>query len=752
MIVLHCFGPLFLSDHSNRFKTRRKKSLILLAYLLLTGGKRTRHYCCSLLWPDQDEKHGLANLRNAISDVNHACSVKLIHSDQDLIFASPEVKADASRILQAGNALENKKTAELEEILLMLKISNGEFLSGFYNASPDFEDWYFFIRAEIHRAVFLMRKHLLVYFSEKNQINTALQFAILNREANLLDESLHRIIMILYAMKGDLSEVIHQFNYCKTVITRESDREIEENTRELYDYLRIEWNHRNRDVLIRQLEGETGIAISSNSVKSGYYIPESPSNPMGRHFSRLVSPRWFIVLAVITFLSLLSAIWHGSKKEFIPSVAVLPLHYSVQGQQLSEKSVHVTTLLISDLKRLETLYVFPYSTVSPYSDDVRPCSDIYREIESSYIVRGVVSELEDILRFDLKLLDGKTGELISYLADESFHSEKEKTLGYLAVRINDTIYSGLTPAHRKEISLNEESFDFLSPSLMADTYHLDSHLTGVRQNELFQLLRESLSRDYVSAVQYLRNSDLYWGRGVWDRLPPAGSVALLEEAERLILKHTPDSSYIDLGRGVLSLIYKGSISDAETHFYRAFQSGLEEPSLYRWLMVLEMSKGDMDEAFKYLEMAEERDPLNHLNQVYQIALLYYSGSFKRTVEIVEYYQKSRSNPHSIPELYKARAFLALGDLANAQKTLQFAISLNKQDLALAFQGYAFARTSRRDLAEEIMGEVTSHTCKAIVAAGLGDRNLFDFHMEEARRFTEVPYLWLRNDPLLTIRE
>lgn len=743
---LHCFGPLYLSDSSTLFRTRRKKSLFLLAYLILQGGKKTRHYCCSLFWPDQDEFHGMANLRNCIYDINHASSRKLILCDQELIYASPEIHADVEKIFEAAKALDGGKTVDLQEVIDLLESTEGEFLSGFSaDLSPEFEDWYCFIQSEISAALFCIRKHLVVFYSDSLEYNKALQFAFLNRQENLLDESAHRVILILYALKEDISEIQHQYEYSKTVLLKEQYSETAEKIAEFYKSLKNKSDY-GKDALFQLLKADMNLSIKEKLKEN------QKEERIKNKLNMILKPQWFILLFAMVSLALISILLYGQNKDFLPTVAVLPLRYTASASNLSEDSSWPTSLFISQLKKLDTLHVLPYSAVSIYRGDERPSCDIYKEIGSSYIVKGVVSEFQESLRFDLRLIDGKTGELISHLVDESIPSEAGNTSESMALRINETIYSGLAPAQRQELSLRDESFDFFSMSLLAESYHLDPQLTAVRQNRMFQILRDSLSRDYVFSIQYMRNSDRFLGLSVWERLPPDGSLILLEEAERQILKTNPDSPYIDLGRGVQALIYNGSLSEAENHFSRAMQTGLDDPVLYRWLIILEISRGNYDRAFRYLEKAEELDPLNHLDQMYRIAILYYSGAFSRAIEIIQFYQSSRSSPHCIPELYKVRSFLALGDWEEAQESITGSISFISNDTSLALQAYIFSKTNREDLAEEILEEVSSNTCKALVAAGLGNRSLVNFYTDKARRSMEVPYLWLRNDPLLKFRE
>lgn len=743
MIDLHCFGSLFLSDQLSQYKTVRRKSLALLAFLHLKGGKWSRLYCASLMWPMQDEKHSLANLRNVITDINHATPEKLVLSEEDLIFVSPELESDAHLLLSLAKGLEGGKKYSYQYCLSLLEQVQGQFLSGFLiDESANFEDWYFFICSELSRALKVLRKNLILFFADEGLFDRCLEYALANREEDLLDENSHRIVMILYALQGDYGEMHHQLEYCKSVLNRESIDTIEEETEELYQQLSLSENRGHKNHLLEILFREAGISPAVISIQKQV-----------RNRRRItLSPLWMAIFFTVSLITLTGSLWHVRRGVAIPSLSILPMEYRTDEENNPFLGDEITSRIISNVKDLDSINIRPLSSVKKYRQTSLVSSEIYKELGSAYIVKGEFHSREDLSTYNLRIIDGKTGELIRFLTGEYATENSEDLYDFLAKAIEETIYSGLSPAQRSRISAESASNDFLNPDHMAATYHLNHQLTAVEQNILFQQLKDIFQKDYYTAVHYIENSDMYWGEGFWGRLPPDGSLELMETAENLILNVKPDSPIVDLSRGVRALIYEGEIDKAEKYLSYSLHSDCCPSVIMRWLALVALCRKESHRALQYLTEAEAADPHNHLNQVYKIAVMYYHESYERVIEMVDLYQASRSSPHFVPELYKARALMALGRLNNAQEVMTRTLMLDGGDLSLAYQGYLFAITDRNDLAGEINDSLESHCFRAIVAAGQGKKNLTSRELDKARLNREVPYLWIRNDPLLFFME
>src|SRR2546423_12928966 len=140
MIEFRLLGTLHLIDAAGRevkSLLTRPRRLALLAYLAAATPRRLhrRDSLLALFWPELDQEHARAALRQALHGLRHAVG------DGGLVPRGDEdIGLDAERI--RCDVVEFARAAEVGRLADALDLYRGDLLEGFFiRGAPEFEQW-----------------------------------------------------------------------------------------------------------------------------------------------------------------------------------------------------------------------------------------------------------------------------------------------------------------------------------------------------------------------------------------------------------------------------------------------------------------------------------------------------------------------------------------------------------------------------------------------------------------------------------
>lgn len=121
----------------------------------------------------------------------------------------------------------------------IVALYRGEFLAGLsLPDSPEFEDWLQIQRETLHRRALVLLEHLSNRYEQTGDYDKALQFALRLTELEPWDENAHRKAMLLYALNGQKSAAIRQYDTCCQLLKKELATLPDEETRHLAERIR----------------------------------------------------------------------------------------------------------------------------------------------------------------------------------------------------------------------------------------------------------------------------------------------------------------------------------------------------------------------------------------------------------------------------------------------------------------------------------------------------------------------------------
>ncbi len=216
-----------------------RKGKGLLAYLAMSRGRaQPRDKLATLLWgnssPDQARaslRQSLSQLRRSLGDENRA----VLQGESDLIALEPSAAVtDAvrfERLVDAGTPETLEEASELYR---------GSFLEGFGLLTDPFEAWLMAERMRLHDLAEGALARLVEHYRRAHATEDAIRVALRLLRLDPSQESVHRLLMRLYAEQGRPRLALRQYEVCRDILQRELGEEPDRETRRLADEIRTE--------------------------------------------------------------------------------------------------------------------------------------------------------------------------------------------------------------------------------------------------------------------------------------------------------------------------------------------------------------------------------------------------------------------------------------------------------------------------------------------------------------------------------
>ncbi|GEM_PF-277853 len=239
------------------------KMRALLAYLAVEREQdHNREVLAGLLWSESDPTTARGNLRRTLADLRRVLELPsgkvLFSTSKHTIRFVPNIYVDAMDF--AGRTSTSSENQHLEERIIALynaqlrrrctdinqhrderiiALYRGEFLAGIsLPDSPDFEDWLQMQREALHRRALVMLEQLSDRHMHMGDYSKALQFALRYAELEPWNEDALRRVMRLYALNGQNSAAIVQYEACCRLLKNELGALPNKETRHLAECIR----------------------------------------------------------------------------------------------------------------------------------------------------------------------------------------------------------------------------------------------------------------------------------------------------------------------------------------------------------------------------------------------------------------------------------------------------------------------------------------------------------------------------------
>ena len=208
-----------------------RKSVALLAYLVITGAQHTREALATLLWPESDPKRSRAILRRNLSTLRKTLGGEWLAVSREAIGLNQDAGAwvDVAQfriLLQTWETHDHSQnevcSACLSDLTDAVDLYRGDLLEGFsLRDSASFDDWQLFESESLRQELGSALQRLVRTHKSLDQYEAAIPYARRWVALDPLDEVAHRHLMESYAGAGQQAAALRQYQQCVRVLDRE---------------------------------------------------------------------------------------------------------------------------------------------------------------------------------------------------------------------------------------------------------------------------------------------------------------------------------------------------------------------------------------------------------------------------------------------------------------------------------------------------------------------------------------------------
>jgi DNA-binding SARP family transcriptional activator len=290
MLRLSLFGAPRLEQGGQNIPLRRTKALALMVYLATTRQPQDRDALLALLWPEFDEASARNNLRRELSLLKTMLGEEQLIADRHQIAWNSQadvwldVAAFQAQITihkQHDHAADELCDACAAALAVAAQIYTDDFMAGF--GLPDssaFDEWQFFQREGLRQQLAEALRVLARWHHRRAEYAPAIDAARRWLALDPLHEPAQRELMRLYALSGQHSAALRQYDESVRLLDRELGVEPEAETIELYEQIRSRTFPRHGDKQIGRQSDTHQEAAPSQS--PNLPISQSPNLPISQ--------------------------------------------------------------------------------------------------------------------------------------------------------------------------------------------------------------------------------------------------------------------------------------------------------------------------------------------------------------------------------------------------------------------------------------------------------------------------------------
>ncbi len=690
MIEFRTLGTLHLTDaagHEVKALLTRSHRLALLAYLAASTPRRfhRRDSLLALFWPELDQEHARAALRQALHVLRGALGADVVVTRGD-----EEIGLDFTRLWCDVVAFEEAVAAG--RLGAALECYQGDLLDGFFiPGAGEFERWLDRERARLRAVVSGAARRLVEQCEAAGDIAAAAQWARRATRFAPHDEDLVRRFVTLLDRLGDRAGAVAAYAEFAQCLRVDLETEPSAETNALISAVR---------------ERQTAAPVTLSSRRFGTVTRG------GRRWGSVVAAVAVAGLLVSSAANRSGALLPGHESGRVQSLAVLPF------TNLSADTLHawyadgLTEALTTDLGRIRSLRVIAHGSVMPFRGTSESPQDIGRALHVDGVVEGDVQQSGDRVRVDVRLINAATGY-------QQWADRFEETVGQRFV-LEDRVAHGILAGLNLPLNLAG------SPTTNRAAY--DAYLHAA-----LRLWRENREDDSV-AIDWLEQAvaldpdfaaaqaDLAWAYNMranqfapWDTAAVTRAGLAAEKALRL----DPDLAEAHFARGALLSSVAGRFAPGPA--IREYRRALElNPNLARAhqnLGNIYLHRGLLDKAVAEFRATLAIDPANYGATRRLGIVLVYRGQYEEGLR-----QFRQVPPESNQSLWNYQVAWGLLYLGREQE----ASDLMEQYLRAHPEDRGGVVTSTRAILEAKRGEATRAAADIRTAIAKG-KGFIHFH-------------------------
>src|SRR6266540_1023639 len=471
------------------------------------------------------------------------------------------------------------------------------------------------------------------------------------------------------------------------------------------------------------------------------------------------------IIAVIMVLVLVAGIiglglfWrarNSTAEGTINSIAVMPFQNRSANADSEYLSDGLAESLIYRLSQLPSLKVSPTSSVFRYKGKETDVQKIGNELGVSAVLTGRIVQRGENLTISVELVDVRNNKLLWGEQYERKMSELLTTQREIAGEITNKLQLKLSGEGEQKLAKKYTDSNEAYQLYLKGLFHF-ANRTKEDIQKAIGYFQQATKLDSNFALAYVGISQAYSMMPSYSYLIPKEAFPQAKAAAQKALEIDPSLADAHAALATTLAAYDWNWVEAEREFKRAIELNPNVADIhYRYGLIYLIPAGRTDEAIREIKRALELEPLSIAMNANLAGAYMYARQNDRALE------QARKTYDLEPNHITARVWLA-----NVYESLGMyneAIALSEEYLKnhlsdqyfLLYSGYAYAKTGRREKAEDAIKKlrdlektepVDPYTF-AVLYVGLGDKDKAIVELEKSfnERGYYVPLLSV--DPLM----
>ncbi|MCL4871241.1 MAG: protein kinase [Anaerolineae bacterium] len=245
---IHLLGSPRIEKNGRSVTVQRRKTMALLAYLVMTDQRHSRDALAVLFWPEMDQAAARANLRRDLSRLRELLGEHFLEVSRSEVCLNPAaaIWLDTAVFIAYLAAVRqhdhppSQLCPTCQTILTdALALYGGDFLTGFsLPDSPEFDRWQFFQVESLRHHLAELLQTFIQWHVSQGKFEPGIAYARRWLALDPLHEPAHRQLMQLYAWSGQHAAALRQYQECVTLLEDELGVPPEAETTQLYEAIR----------------------------------------------------------------------------------------------------------------------------------------------------------------------------------------------------------------------------------------------------------------------------------------------------------------------------------------------------------------------------------------------------------------------------------------------------------------------------------------------------------------------------------
>ncbi len=246
-LKISALGKLHIKQGEDTVSGLARKAQALFVYLVCTGRPHDREMLASLLWSEHTQDRAMNSLRVLLTPLRRALGPYLTITRRTVAFnQSSNYWLDVAELDQGlatvhkqqlqSNQLSKGDLAQLAQTMVFYQ---GEFLAGFnLRDSQGFEEWLLLERERLQLQVIEGLDWLIAGYLRLEDYQAGIEPARRLLRLDPLREATHRRLMQLYALTGQQTAALRQYETCQQILDEELGVPPAEETTALYEAIK----------------------------------------------------------------------------------------------------------------------------------------------------------------------------------------------------------------------------------------------------------------------------------------------------------------------------------------------------------------------------------------------------------------------------------------------------------------------------------------------------------------------------------